>query len=277
MSVARVRFLGMRHLRITGTLLAYSAVVIFIFRVLPYSWISDEHYLNSIISYYIIGALFFGLVFIKGVDSLEYFRLPEFNARSITAMTVAAMVVAPQFLGGQNEMKPWSVAIPGVIFLIGIAFGEEMFARGLCFGILRKYGQKNAIFYSSVVFALLHLNLYTGENWELWSAYGHVISAGIFGVIAAQVMIMTRSIWVSVILHTFANWFIVFEEVVKEEETESYLPYSLFDNLVNPLWEFMIFGPFILFLARVNRGGCPRWIERLALRFKLVTPADATF
>ncbi len=276
MSVARVRFLGMRHLRITGTLLAYSAVVIFIFRVLPYSWISDEHYLNSIISYYIIGALFFGLVFIKGVDSLEYFRLPEFNARSITAMTVAAMVVAPQFLGGQNEMKPWSVAIPGVIFLIGIAFGEEMFARGLCFGILRKYGQKNAIFYSSVVFALLHLNLYTGENWELWSAYGHVISAGIFGVIAAQVMIMTRSIWVSVILHTFANWFIVFEEVVKEEETESYLPYSLFDNLVNPLWEFMIFGPFILFLARVNRGGWPRWIERLAMRFKLVTPADAT-
>ncbi len=271
MSVARVRFLGMRHLRITGTLLAYSAVVIFIFRVLPYSWISDEHYLNSIISYYIIGALFFGLVFIKGVDSLEYFRLPEFNARSITAMTVAAMVVAPQFLGGQNEMKPWSVAIPGVIFLIGIAFGEEMFARGLCFGILRKYGQKNAIFYSSVVFALLHLNLYTGENWELWSAYGHVISAGIFGVIAAQVMIMTRSIWVSVILHTFANWFIVFEEVVKEEETESYLPYSLFDNLVNPLWEFMIFGPFILFLARVNRGGWPRWIERLALRFKLIT------
>ncbi len=276
MSVAQVRFLGMRHLRITSTLLAYSAVVIFIFRVLPYSWISDEHYLNSIISYYIIGALFFGLVFIKGVDSLEYFRLPEFNARSITAMTVAAMVVAPQFLGGQNEMKPWSVAIPGVIFLIGIAFGEEMFARGLCFGILRKYGQKNAIFYSSVVFALLHLNLYTGENWELWSAYGHVISAGIFGVIAAQVMIMTRSIWVSVILHTFANWFIVFEEVVKEEETESYLPYSLFDNLVNPLWEFMIFGPFILFLARVNRGGWPRWIERLALRFKLVTPADAT-
>jgi membrane protease YdiL (CAAX protease family) len=134
--------MGMRHLRITGTLLAYSAVVIFIFRVLPYTWISDEHYLNSIISYYIIGALFLGLIFIKGVDSLEYFRVPEFNARSITAMTVAAMVVSPQFLGGQNEMKAWSVAIPGVIFLIGIGFGEEMFARGLCFGMLRKYGQK---------------------------------------------------------------------------------------------------------------------------------------
>jgi membrane protease YdiL (CAAX protease family) len=266
----------MRHLRITGALLGYGAVVIFIFRIIPLTWISDERFLNSIISYYIVGALFMGLVFIKGVDSLEYFRLPEFNARSITAMTVVAVIVAPQFLAGHNEMKPWSVAIPGVIFLIGIGFGEEMFARGLCFGMLRKYGQRNAIIYSSVVFGLLHLNLYTGKSWELWNAYSHVISAGVFGVIAAQVMIMTRSIWVSVILHTFANWFIVFERVIEEEAgTESYPPYSLFDNLVGPLSEFLIYGPIILFLARVNRGGWPRWIEKLALRFKLIVPDRA--
>jgi membrane protease YdiL (CAAX protease family) len=127
-----------------------------------------------------------------------------------------------------------------------------------------------------VVFGLLHLNLYTGKSWELWNAYSHVISAGVFGVIAAQVMIMTRSIWVSVILHTFANWFIVFERVIEEEAgTESYPPYSLFDNLVGPLSEFLIYGPIILFLARVNRGGWPRWIEKLALRFKLIVPDRA--
>jgi membrane protease YdiL (CAAX protease family) len=266
----------MRHLRITASILGYSAVVIFFFRVIPYTWISDEHFLNSITSYYIIGVLFLGLVFIKGVDSLEYFRLPEINAQSITAMTVVAMMVSPQFLGGQNEMKPWSVAVPGIIFLIGIAFGEEMFARGFLFGILRKYGQTNAIIFSSVVFGLMHLNLYTGENWELWNAYSHVVSSGVFGVIAAQVMIMTRSIWVSVILHTFSNWFIVFEKVIEEEAgTESYPPYSLFDNLVGPLSEFLIYGPIVLFLARVNRGGWPRWIEKLALRFKLIVPESA--
>lgn len=246
-------------------------MVVFIFRIIPLTWISDERFLNSIISYYIIGALFMGLVFIKGVDSLEYFRLPECNARSITAMTVVAIIVAPQFLAGRNEMKPWSVAIPGVIFLFGIAFGEEMFARGFLFGILRKYGQTNAIIFSSVVFGLMHLNLYTGENWELWNAYSHVVSSGVFGVIAAQVMIMTRSIWVSVILHTFSNWFIVFERVIEEEAgIESYPPYSLFDNLISPLWEFLIFGPIILFLARVNRGGWPKWMEKIALRWKLV-------
>jgi len=261
----------MRHLRITASILGYSAVVIFFFRVIPYTWISDEKYLNSIISYYIIGVLFLGLVFIKGVDSLEYFRLPEISARSITAMSVVAMMVSPQFLGGQNEVKPWTVAVPGIIFLIGIAFGEEMFARGFLFGILRKHGQRNAIIFSSVVFGLMHLNLYTGENWELWNAYSHVVSSGVFGVIAAQVMIMTRSIWVSVILHTFSNWFIVFEKVTEEEAgTEIYPTYSLFDNLISPVWEFLIFGPIILFLARVNRGGWPKWIEKIAIRWKLV-------
>ena len=266
----------MRHLRVGASLLLYSAVVIFFFRVIPYTWISDEHFLNSIVSYYIIGVLFLGLVFIKGVDSLEYFRLPEINAQSITAMTVVAMMVSPQFLGGENEVKPWTVAVPGIIFLIGIAFGEEMFARGLIFGMLRKYGQKNAIIFSSVIFGLLHVNLYVGENWELWNAYSHVVSAGVFGVIAAQVMIMTRSIWVSVILHTFSNWFIVFEKVIEEEiGTESYPPNSLFDNLTLPLMEFLIFGPIILFLARVNRGGWPKWMEKIAIRWKLVVPVSA--
>ena len=273
-SVVLVRFLGVRHLRITGTLLGYSAVVIFIFRIIPFTWISDERFLNSITSYYIIAALFMGLVFIKGVDSLEYFRLPEFNARSITTMTVAAAMVAPQFLGGHNEMKPWSIAVPGVIFLFGIGFGEEMFSRGLCFGMLRKYGQRNAIIYSSVIFGLLHLNLYVGEYWELWSAYRHVISSGIFGVIAAQIMIMTRSIWISVIFHALTDWPIVFEKVVKGDDggLGNYAPSTLFENLVNPLSEFIIYGPVILFLARVNRGGWPKWMQKIALKWKLVVP-----
>ena len=261
----------MRHLRITGTLVGYSAVVIFIFRIIPFTLISDDHFLNSIIDYYILGALFMGLVFIKGVDSLEYFRLPELNARSITAMTVAAAMVAPVFFSGRCEMKPWSVAVPGVIFLFGIGFGEEMFARGLCFGMLRKYGQRNAIIFSSVIFGLLHLNLYTGKDWELWVAYDHVLSAGLFGVIAAQVMIMTRSIWVSVIFHALSDWFIVFEKVVKDT-SDPLPPSTLFENLTDPLSSFLIWGPVILFLARVNRGGWPKWMEKIALKWKLVVP-----
>jgi len=264
----------MRHLRVAGGIVGYVAVVIFIFRIIPEAWVSDKRFLNSIVSYYIIGALFMGLVFVKGFDSLEYFRLPDLNARSITAMTVAAAMVAPVFFSGRCEMKPWSIAIPGVIFLFGIGFGEEMFARGLCFGMLRKYGQRNAIIFSSVIFGLLHLNLYTGKNWELWTAYHHVISAGLFGVIAAQVMIMTRSIWVSVVFHALSDWMVVFERVVKDSGEP--LPAStLFQNITDPLSEFIIWGPIILFLARVNRGGWPKWMQKIALRWKLVVPVSA--
>ena len=264
----------MRHLRIGASLAGYSAVVIFIFRIIPEAWISDKRFLNSTIDYYFLGALFMALIFIKGLDSLEYFRLPEFNARSITAMAVAAAMVSPQFFAGGNEAKPWSIAIPGVIFLFGIGFGEELFARGLCFGMLRKYGQRNAIIFSSLIFGLLHLNLYTGKNWELWTAYHHVISAGLFGVIAAQIMIMTRSIWVSVVFHALSDWMIVFEKVV-EDSSDPLPPSTIFQNITDPLSQFLMWGPIILFLARVNRGGWPKWIEKLALRFKLITPVGA--
>ena len=274
MSVPQFRFLGVRHLRIGASLVGYSAVVIFIFRIIPEAWVSDKRFLNSTIDYYVMGVFFMGLIFIKGLDSLEYFRLPEFNARSITAMTVAAALVAPEFFSGHSEMKPWSIAIPGVIFLFGIGFGEELFARGLCFGMLRKYGERNAIIFSSVIFGLLHLNLYTGENWELWTAYHHVLSAGLFGVIAAQVMIMTKSIWVSVVFHALTDWFIVFEKVVKDT-SDPLPPSTLFENLTDPLSSFLIWGPIILFLARVNRGGWPKWMEKIALKWKLVVPVSA--
>ena len=62
----------MRHLRIGATLVGYSAVVIFIFRIIPEAWVSDKRFLNSTIDYYVMGALFMGLIFIKGLDSLEY-------------------------------------------------------------------------------------------------------------------------------------------------------------------------------------------------------------
>ena len=265
----------MRHLRVLASILGYTAIVIAIFRAIPFTVISDERFLNSIVEYYFVAAVFLVIIFLKGLDSLEYFRLPERSAQSFAALTVAAILVSPQFFAGHNEMKPWSTAIPGLIFLFGIGFGEEFFARGLCFGMLRKYGQRNAIIFSSVIFGLLHLNLYTGKNWDLWLAYGHVISAGFFGVIAAQVMIMTKSIWMAVIFHALSDWHIVFERVIKDDGTETFPPYTLFDNIFNPWMKLFIYGPLILFLARVNRGGWPKWIEKLALRFKLVHPVGA--
>ena len=82
---------------------------------------------------------------------------------------------------------------------------------------------------------------------------------------------MTRSIWVAVIFHALSDWFVVFEKIIKDDGgVGDFAPYTLWDNLVNPLSEFSIYGPVILFLARVNRGGWPRWIEKIALKRKLI-------
>ena len=67
----------MRHLRVGASLLGYSAIVMALYRVLPTWLVSDEHYVNSIIIYIVISTLFLVIVYLKGVDSLEYFRRPR--------------------------------------------------------------------------------------------------------------------------------------------------------------------------------------------------------
>jgi hypothetical protein len=50
-------------------------------------------------------------------------------------------------------MKPWKVAVPGIIFLLSIGFGEEIVARGFIYGVLQRRSHKAAIFVSSLFFA----------------------------------------------------------------------------------------------------------------------------
>ena len=266
----------MRHLRITASLVGYVAIVMALYRVLPTWLVSDERYVNSIIIYIVISILFLVIVYLKGLDSLEYFRRPRLGAASITAMVIAGMFVSLEIFLGGMEMKPWDYAILGVIFLLGIGISEEIFSRGLVFGMLRKYGERKAIVFSSVIFGLMHINVYVGQRWDLWDAYSHVISAGAWGFLACTVMIATRSIWFVAIFHALIDWSIVFaveDEAIDESEP---LPvFSLFDNLTLPLWELVFYVPLGLLILRVNRGGWPRWIEKIALRWKLVVPVSA--
>jgi membrane protease YdiL (CAAX protease family) len=266
----------MRHLRVGAGILGYIAIVMALYRVLPTWLVSDEHYVNSIIIYIVISTLFLVIVYLKGVDSLEYFRRPRLGAASITAMVIAVMYVLPEFIGGQNEMVPMDYAIPGVIFLFGIGISEEIFSRGLVFGMLRKYGERTAIIFSSAIFGLMHINVYVGDNWDLWNAYSHVISAGSWGFLACAIMIATRSIWFVAVFHALTDWSIVFRiDVPESDDLGPVEVYSLFDNLTLPLTHLIYFVPAGLLILRVNRGGWPKWMEKIALRWKLVVPISA--
>jgi len=49
----------------------------------------------------------------------------------------------------------------------------------------------------------------------------------------------------------------------------------MFDNLTLPLWELTFYIPLGLLILRVNRGGWPKWMEKIALKWKLVVPVSA--
>ena len=260
----------MRHLRVTASLIGYITLLIAIYRV-PELWVKgDKNFTNSIFTYAVVLAVFLPIIFVKGFDCLEYFRLPRIGLASITTIAIAALFVSPRLWSGQSEMKPIGIALPGVIYLLGIGFSEEVFSRGLVFGKLRHLGESKAMVYSSVVFGLLHINVYVGYNWDLWLAYDHVISAAAFGFLACAIMITTRSIWISAIFHAFFDLHLVFEKVIEDSDSGPYPAYTLWDNLLNPWFELFLYIPIALFIMRLNRGGWPKWIQNLSSGRKLI-------
>jgi membrane protease YdiL (CAAX protease family) len=259
-----------RHLRVTASLLGYTTLLVAIYRI-PELWVKgDGNFTNSIFTYSVVLSVFLAIIYVKGFDCLEYFRLPRIGLASFSTIAIAAMFVSPRFWSGQSEMKPIDIALPGVIYLLGIGFSEEVFSRGLVFGKLRHLGERKAMIYSSIVFGLLHLNVYVGYGWDLWLAYDHVISAAAFGFLACAVMITTRSIWVSAVFHALFDWHLVFEKVIDDSDLGEYPVSTLWDNLLNPWFELFLYLPVALFIMRLNRGGWPKWMIRMAIKGKLI-------
>jgi len=82
------------------------------------------------------------------------------------------------------------------LFYIGLvaAFSEELFFRGLILdGFANNYSKKKAIIISSLLFGLIHLNL-----WQL-------IGAFIIGLVLAYICIETKSILLCIYMHFLNN------------------------------------------------------------------------
>ena len=85
------------------------------------------------------------------------------------------------------------------ILCLGIlpAFVEEFIFRGVILQGLRKYGNWFAIIMSALLFMLIHGNIQ------------QTIYQFAFGVLAGYLVIKTGSLWVSIIIHTINNTFII--------------------------------------------------------------------
>jgi hypothetical protein len=118
----------------------------------------------------------------------------------------------------------------------------------------------------------MHINRYWGSDWDPWLAYWHVVETFGFAVFACALMILTRSIWLVVIFHGLIDWSIVFDEYTPPDPNEVQWEPSMWQGLTSPLFNLGIFLFLAWLLFKIEKGTVPRWVKRLAIKWKLVEP-----
>jgi membrane protease YdiL (CAAX protease family) len=247
----------------------YSIVSILALRIFPDSFFSEVRYLNSILAFVLLGIFGLALILIFKVQVLEFFRMPVRTKASFISIALAAILVVPPILIGETEERFLGLSALGLLFILSVGFGEEVFSRGFVFGYLERHGQYFGLIWSSVIFGMLHLNRYLGSNWDGWRAYSHVLSASAIGLFMCALMMVTKSIWASIIFHALANWHLAFRG--RRESDVEIVGQSLLENLLDPLGSVLIYSMFAFFILWINSGMdlSPRVITLLH-RLKLV-------
>ena len=276
MSVPVYMVVGMRNLRLGISLITVSVFALLVLRYVPGTWLIDVKYANPTVGYVVLGLIFYVAIYFLGSQSLEYFRFPRFHFKTGVAFLLASVFVIREISYSDNfRLDPW-VVVRGLVYLLAIGFGEEMMSRAFVFGVLHKFGIMRAIFGSSALFGLMHVNIYVGSDWDAWSAYWHVMGAFGFGVFACALMIVTRSIWMAVIFHALNNWGIIFDKALPIlNEEENWIP-SFWQGLVLPLPDTVLMVGCAMLLLWIDRGEVPHWLHLLAHKWKLIEEAHNT-
>jgi membrane protease YdiL (CAAX protease family) len=259
-----------RALSIVGV---YSIVSIMVLRVFPDSIFSEVRYLNSILAFVSLGIFGLALILILKIQVLEFFKMPARTRASFISIGLAAILVVPSILIGEAEERFLGLSVLSILFILSVGFGEEVFSRGFVFGYLKRHGQYFGLIWSSVIFGMLHLNRYLGSNWDGWRAYSHVLSASAIGLFMCALMMVTKSIWTSIIFHALANWHLAFKG--RREIDAQVVGQSLLENLLDPLGSVLIYSTFAFFILWMNSGVVlsPR-VRLLLQRSNLVEQED---
>lgn len=95
--------------------------------------------------------------------------------------------------------------LPLLALVIAVALNEELWFRGLILSVLRVRGQAAAVYGSAGLFGVLHLaNLAAGDS--VGDAAVQLIFAVVFGLVAAQLVVLTRSLWPVIGWHVAWNY-----------------------------------------------------------------------
>ena len=105
-----------------------------------------------------------------------------------------------------DQSLPFWVIIEGGIFSWFIGLDEELFGRGLIYGLLENRGREIALTGSAAIFGLQHFTNYLAGEDSFDYVLGHMVSAAGFGYLMAAVMLSTGSVWLSVFMHGLADY-----------------------------------------------------------------------
>jgi len=261
--------MGVKRIQIGLSLFGFSLFAIFLLRFVRVPFVDSAGYISGTSAFIVMGLVFLYFIKLFKLPSLTYFGPPRFTAVSILALVFAASLAISAITFEENELKPWKVAIPGILFLLSIGFGEEIVARGFLYGVLKERSHKAAILLSSLLFGLMHLNLYTGSNWDPWLAYWHIVSAFYFGFLMCAFMVATQSIWVPILAHALFDWNVVFDKTPPAGKDVPPISYPFWEGVASPFSDFLfIFTPglIIFFFMKPRRIWAPLWFKVLALR-----------
>ncbi len=108
-------------------------------------------------------------------------------------------------LGAQGVRVDAPTLAAYAVLVVAVALNEETWFRGIVFAILRARSTRTAVVGSSVLFGVLHLaNLAGGA--DLGSSVLQVAFAALFGLVAAQLLVLTGSLWPAIAWHAAWNF-----------------------------------------------------------------------
>lgn len=239
---------------------------------LPEIYSDNSYPFNGIFNYALITLYALALAKFFKVPTLSYIAWPRHHWLSYFAFGTAATLVLTLGLYGNDNDVSFNRYVAGALYVFSIGLGEEFVDRLLIFGLLQRFGTKFALVVSSALFGLSHMNVYV-YSWNIWDAFHHVMSTFGFGLFMGALLIVTRSIWVPVFFHAIYDWPIIFETEYLPTE-EEYVP-EFWTGISSGLLHFLFpFALSALLLLYFYRGKWPKWIVRLAIRWKLVEQAE---
>ena len=230
-------------------------------------------YFNETLQFSLIALFGLICVLIVRPPTSSFFGWPRMGIIAGFAVSIAVVWSIMEISIGYDIKQPFRVKVAGVLFILSIGLAEEMISRVLIFGTLQRFGTLFAVVVSSFMFGFMHVNVYLPE-WDGWAAYWHVMSATSFGFFICALFIATRSYWIVVVFHALADWTVVFDRrntIGGEDYSVGILEgilWGIEDLFYPPIW----LGLLILYMLR---GKWPKWVIRLAIRWKLVEQAEA--